>query len=123
MIAYQHYRLEGGCYFFTGALAQWRKPLLTENIQGTEPFSVFQKLFEQGERGIWQRRFWEHAIRDDSDYRHHVDYIHYNPVKYGYVTRVVDWPFSSFHRFVRLGMYPSDWAGPGLQDMDSVEME
>jgi hypothetical protein len=51
MIAYWRYRLEGGCYFFTVALAEWRKPLLTENIQGTEPFSVFQKLAEQREAG------------------------------------------------------------------------
>jgi hypothetical protein len=49
MIAYRRYRLEGGCYLFTVALAEWRKPLLTENIQGAEPFSVFQKLFEQRE--------------------------------------------------------------------------
>ena len=52
--------------------------------------------------------FGEHAIRDELDYRRHVDHIHYSPVKYGYVTRVVDWLISSFHRFERLGMYPGD---------------
>jgi putative transposase len=52
------------------------------------------------EKGIWQRRYWEHAIRDDADLARHVDYIHFNPVKHGYVTKVVDWPHSSFHRFV-----------------------
>jgi putative transposase len=52
------------------------------------------------EKGIWQRRYWEHAIRDDADLERHVDYIHFNPVKHGYVTRVSDWPHSSFHRYV-----------------------
>jgi putative transposase len=63
------------------------------------------------ERGLWQRRYWEHAIRDDRDLAHHVDYIHFNPVKHGYVSRVVDWPHSSFHRYVANGTLPSDWGG------------
>jgi putative transposase len=66
----------------------------------------------RGERGIWQRRYWEHAIRDDIDLRRHVDYIHFNPVKHGHVDAVRDWPFSSFHRYVRRGELPKDWAGP-----------
>ncbi|MGE0810090.1 MAG: transposase [Immundisolibacter sp.] len=66
---------------------------------------------KRGERGIWQRRFWEHCIRDDADYARHVDYIHWNPVKHGYVPRVADWPHSSFHRHVVMGVYPSDWGG------------
>jgi putative transposase len=63
------------------------------------------------EKGIWQRRYWEHAIRDDIDFERHVNYIHYNPVKHGLVKRVVDWPFSSFHCYVAQGIVPSDWAG------------
>jgi putative transposase len=63
------------------------------------------------EKGIWQRRCWEHAIRDDTDFERHVNYIHYNPVKHGLVTRVADWPFSSFHRYVAQGILPADWAG------------
>jgi putative transposase len=63
------------------------------------------------ERGLWQRRFWEHLIRDDDDLHHHLDYVHYNPVKHGHVVRVRDWPYSSFHREVRRGVYPIDWAG------------
>jgi len=63
------------------------------------------------ESSIWQRRFWEHAIRDDRDYNAHVDYMHYNPVKHGLVGVVRDWPFSSFHRWVRTGAYPLDWGG------------
>jgi putative transposase len=58
---------------------------------------------------VWQRRFWEHVIRDDRDYMAHMDYIHYNPVKNGVVSRAVDWPFSSFHRYVKAEAYASDW--------------
>jgi putative transposase len=64
---------------------------------------------KRGERGIWQRRFWEHLIREDKDYRLHVDYIHWNPVKHGLVEQVRDWPYSSFHGFVRRGMLTPDW--------------
>ncbi len=63
------------------------------------------------EKGIWQRRFWEHQIRDDNDLQRHVDYIHYNPVKHGYVQRVQDWQYSSFQRYVKQGYYPIDWGG------------
>ena len=55
--------------------------------------------------------FCEHAIRDDADFERHVDYIHFNPVKHGYVTRVCDWPYSSFHRYVKDGLLPADWGG------------
>jgi putative transposase len=63
------------------------------------------------EKGIWQRRYWEHAIRDDEDFERHVDYIHFNPVKHGHVMRVCDWPYSSFHRFVEQGLLVPDWGG------------
>jgi putative transposase len=63
------------------------------------------------ERGLWQRRYWEHNIRDDADFERHLDYVHYNPVKHGLVVRVQDWPFSSFHRYVRDGTLPADWGG------------
>lgn len=65
----------------------------------------------KGEYGLWQRRFWEHTIRNDEDFARHVDYIHYNPVKHGHVARVRDWPLSSFHVYVRRGVLPADWAG------------
>ncbi|MCP5141874.1 MAG: transposase [Chromatiales bacterium] len=65
----------------------------------------------RGERGIWQRRFWEHEIRDEADFARHVDYIHFNPVKHGWVTRVRDWPYSTFHRYVERGVLASDWGG------------
>jgi putative transposase len=62
------------------------------------------------ERGVWQRRFWEHTIASDDDFDRHFDYIHYNPVKHGHVARPRDWPWSSFHRWVAAGVYPADWA-------------
>jgi putative transposase len=58
---------------------------------------------------LWQHRYWEHLIRDESDYRRHVDYIHWNPVKHGYVQRTGDWSHSTFHRHVAEGIYPPDW--------------
>lgn len=67
----------------------------------------------KGERGIWQRRFWEHLIRNEADYARHVDYVHWNPMKHGLVQRLMDWPYSSFHRYVRLGVLPADWGGVG----------
>lgn len=62
------------------------------------------------ERGIWQRRYWEHTIRDEADFARHVDYIHFNPVKHGHVEHAGAWPFSSFHRMARLGLYPENRA-------------
>jgi putative transposase len=70
----------------------------------------------KGERGIWQRRYWEHAIRDENDFARHIDYIHINQVKHGLVSRVSDWPYSSFHRMVKLGIYPEDWGGDVSND-------
>ena len=73
----------------------------------------------KGERGVWQRRFWEHAIRNDNDYMRHVDYVHWNPMKHGLVQQVEQWPYSSFHRYVKEGIYPTDWAG-GLETQLAV---
>ncbi len=75
----------------------------------------------RGERGIWQRRFWEHTIRDERDYAAHVDYVHVNPRKHGYVNHVVEWPYSAFHRYVLDGVYPTDWAGEGVVDVEAGE--
>jgi len=72
----------------------------------------------KGERGIWQRRYWEHAIRDEDDWRQHVDYIHNNPVKHGYVTCARDWQYSSFHRYQNKGMHASDWESMTNQELD-----
>ena len=65
---------------------------------------------ERGEYALWQRRFWEHVFRDDSDFARHVDYIHYNPVKHGLVRQPIEWRWSSVHRYIRLGLLAPDWA-------------
>jgi putative transposase len=68
------------------------------------------------ERGIWQRRYWEHQIRDEADLSRHVNYIHYNPVKHGWVLRAVEWPHSTLHGYIARGLATSDWAGDGMPD-------
>ena len=78
---------------------------------------ISQSRSAKGERGIWQRRYWEHTIRDEIDFTRHVDYVHINPVKHGLVVRVCDRATSSFHRHVELGNYPAAWAGD-LSDDD-----
>ncbi len=68
---------------------------------------------EKDARGVcalWQKRFWEHTISDDRDFESHVNYVHINPVKLGYVTRAVDWPHSTIHRYISRGVLPVDWA-------------
>ena len=74
---------------------------------------------ERGEYNLWQRRYWEHQIRDESDMKRHFDYIHYNPVKHRYVPAVSDWPYSSFHRYVKLGWLSNDW-GIGFKESDGI---
>ncbi|WP_198263426.1 REP-associated tyrosine transposase [sulfur-oxidizing endosymbiont of Gigantopelta aegis] len=69
-----------------------------------------QSRIKRGERGIWQRRYWEHLLRDEVDFQHHVDYIHWNPVKHGWVTEVKQWPYSSFHQYVKKRIVPENWA-------------
>lgn len=112
--------------------ALWRLP--DADADYAARWSLFKSGFSRGlpadqtrslskiakrEKGIWQRRYWEHAIRDDADFERHVDYIHYNPVKHRLVTRVADWPFSSFHRYVEQGILPSDWAGEAKELLGS----
>ena len=75
----------------------------------------------RGERGIWQRRFWEHAIRDHADCARHMDYVHYNPVKHGHVRRVREWSYSTFHRWVDAGVYARDWGGDGVVEVVAEE--
>ncbi len=73
-----------------------------------EKINVSRK--SKGERGIWQRRYWEHVIRNDMDFEKHINYIHYNPVKHGYVLRAIDWPFSTIHEYIRKGILDENWS-------------
>jgi putative transposase len=90
------------------------KTLFAKQLPKTERLSPVRQ--EKGERGIWQRRYWEHTIRDERDYAAHVDYLHFNPVRHGYVGRVGDWPYSSFRGCVQRGIYTADWAGGDAED-------
>lgn len=72
----------------------------------------------RNEHAFWQRRFWEHQIRDEDDLAKHLDYVHWNPVKHGFVRAVKDWQYSSFHKYVARGTYPSDWGGDELARED-----
>jgi putative transposase len=90
--------------------ARWRR------IKGLFASALLESSMDlprrpNGDLALWQRRFWEHTIRDESDFARHVDYIHFNPIKHALVQRVRDWPHSSFHRYVREGLLPDDWAG------------
>jgi len=95
---------------------RWRlvKMGFSKGLPPTERLSEVR--VRRGERGIWQRRYWEHLIRDEEDFRAHMDYVHINPVKHALVTRVADWPYSTFHRLVAQGSYPPDWAGGAEAD-------
>ncbi len=97
----------GDCDFST----RWRliKSRFAKALPKREQLSAVRVA--RNERGIWQRQFWEHLIRDEADYARHIEYCYINPLKHGLVTRVRDWPYSSFHRDVREGLFPQDWAG------------
>lgn len=90
---------------------RWRhiKTLFSRSLPAGERLSARRRL--KDERGIWQRRYWEHLIRDEDDLLAYVDYVHINPVKHGLVAQVMDWPYSSFHRFVRLAHLTAGWGG------------
>ena len=138
MVQYRRNFILGGTYFFTVTLADRRSNALVDNIdtlrsasrvvRRARPFSadaivkghfssvlietgLHLKRWSNGDLALWQRRFWEHTIRDEADLARHIDYVHFNPVKHGLVQRVRDWPYSSFHRYVREGLLPGDWAG------------
>jgi putative transposase len=99
-----------------GFVDRWRliKATFSRALPADERISPSR--LRKGERGIWQRRYWEHTPREEYDYARHVDTIHFNPVQHGLVTRVKDWPYSSFHRMVRLGIYPLDRGGDAATD-------
>jgi putative transposase len=107
---------EGDCDFST----RWRlvKSTFTRTCSKTCHGIVSRSRRQKGEQAIWQRRFWEHQIRDERDLIQHVEYIHYNPVKHGLVKAPRDWEYSSFHRYVRKGIYGQEW---GADEMVAFE--
>ncbi len=110
---------------------RWRKikELFTRAYlaEGREEAAVLSGEARKGLRGVWQPRFWEHALRDDTDHTNHADYIHYNPVKHGYVLCPHAWDWSTFHRWVARGAYPLNWCcicnggDPKIPSLGAVE--
>ncbi|MBD9359353.1 REP-associated tyrosine transposase [Methylomonas fluvii] len=98
---------------------RWRviKQAFSKALPATEKRSAVR--IARGERGIWQRRFWEHMILDEADYANHIDYCHINPLKHGLVKQVADWPYSTFHLYVARGLYPSNWSN----DSDFLDVD
>ena len=95
--------------------SRWRaiKVAFSKSLPNHEARSTV--TLRPGERGIWQRRYWEHTIRGERDYAAHMDYIHFNPVKHGFTESPADWPFSSFRRCVAAGLYPAGWLGNDVE--------
>jgi putative transposase len=100
---------------------RWRliKSHFSKSLSKTELLSATR--VRRGERGIWQRRFWEHLIRDEKDFSAHMDYVHINPLKHGLVKKIADWPYSTFHGLVEQGVYPINWAGGDEDELDYLD--
>ncbi|WP_287720186.1 transposase, partial [Microcystis sp. M41BS1] len=81
---------------------------------------VSQSRINRRERNLWQRRYWEHLLRDERDFALHCDYIHYNPVKHGLCANPQDWQFSSIHRFIAQGIYPPNWGSDGIKEIPTA---
>jgi putative transposase len=100
---------------------RWRaiKIAFAKSLPKGEPRSPV--MTRRGERGIWQRRYWEHTIRDERDFAAHMDYTHFNPVKHGLAEHPADWPHSSFRRCVASGLYPAGWSGGSAEPQATGE--
>lgn len=89
-----------------------------KNLSGPgENVSLSRSRRKEG--AVWQRRFWDHIIRDELDFHRHLDYLHWNPVKHGYAKTPMDWPYSTIHRFVAQGFYPQNWGGDSIGEYQS----
>jgi putative transposase len=105
---------------------RWRliKSYFTRRWPGARDYPTTLSRQSKGERAVWQRRYWEHLIRDEADWRKHVDTIHYNPVKHGLTRAPGLWRYSSFHTFVKQGYYALDWGGgEGVEVVKEAGME
>jgi len=103
---------------------RWRliKTWFSKHCNATLRSATNPARLAKKEQALWQHRYWEHLLRDQADFNRHMDYIHYNPVKHGYVAAAMDWPFSSLPRYVDAGIYSPDW-GCGDIDFDGVGHE
>ncbi len=105
--------------------SRWRriKARFSRSWTGVTVQDFSESLRAKGERGIWQRRFWEHAIRDQTDLRRHSDYVHYNPVKHGLVRSPSEWRHSTFSQFVEKGFYQPDWGQSPDRELSEMDLE
>ena len=95
--------------------SRWRA-IKSHFVQVIKKQNIPVNMRSDGSALIWQRRFWEHTVKDENDCRRCVDYCYINPVKHGLVQTVADWQYSSFHRDVKRGIYPNNWAGASVGD-------
>ncbi|MDH3899942.1 MAG: transposase [Gammaproteobacteria bacterium] len=104
---------------------RWRliKTWFTKHLLLQEDIRPNRARIKKCQQAIWQHRYWEHLLRDQADYQFHVDYIHYNPVKHGYVSKPVEWPFSSMKRYVKQGVLPADWGTNGVNIPETAGKE
>jgi putative transposase len=102
---------------------RWKQIKMTfsEQYSGNYSNKLTKSMMNKKEKGIWQRRFWEHAIRSQEDFNNHCDYIHYNPVKHGLVNLPLEWEYSSFRKFIEKGLYDKDWGK--LERRELIEMD
>jgi putative transposase len=102
---------------------RWKQIKMTfsKRYSGNYSNKLTKSMINKKEKGIWQRRFWEHAIRSQEDFNKHCDYIHYNPVKHGLVNIPTEWEHSSFRKFVEKGLYDKDWGK--LERRELIEMD
>jgi putative transposase len=98
-----------------------RWQIIKSGFSRSIPLGLRSDAGRKRESGIWQRRYWEHTIRDKRDYAAHMDYTHFNPVKHGLVQNAGEWPYSSFSRCVSLGLYPASWDGAGGEVAEAGE--
>ena len=104
---------------------RWKriKATFSRHYRGCIIEDVSESMRRKKEKGIWQRRFWEHAIRDQTDFNRHCDYIHYNPVKHGLVNSPLEWEYSSFRKFVEKGLYCQDWGQSPAKELLKMDLE
>lgn len=105
---------------------RWKriKQMVSQRCNGMITTTLSDSRARRGESALWQRRFWEHLIRDETDFKQHCDYIHYNPVKHGYCLYPAQWPYSTLKRLIRHGRYPGNWGMSGVpQIADDVGHE
>ena len=101
---------------------RWKGIKYRFSLNLKKSFPTTESMNKKKEKGLWQRRFWEHLIRDQDDFNRHVDYIHYNPVKHNLAKRALDWPHSSFKRFVMKGTYEKNWGSALPSNIEGMEL-